>query len=261
MRAKRSISRKDLERHLEEQVKFLENSANSFDKGFEGEAKRLAATIRLLVHDTKMSASLLGQLGKKSGLFPDTKSENDKRSLMPYQGLVSLNLNITGGETQYVAMLDDAPGKYMISFDDWWSSSVFRDNSGRGLSRKDIILIAANQDGGAHVDSALDEVYSNISKGISTGWKQVKGKDERYIEGAERAAIRQITHELLKCLISGYSKKQKNLKGAVFGGMRLTEVTDSSSETDPSKMKMAKMGRNEPCPCGSGRKYKLCHGR
>ena len=23
---------------------------------------------------------------------------------------------------------------------------------------------------------------------------------------------------------------------------------------------MAKIGRNEPCPCGSGRKYKLCHG-
>ncbi|HTS52047.1 MAG TPA: SEC-C metal-binding domain-containing protein [Burkholderiales bacterium] len=21
------------------------------------------------------------------------------------------------------------------------------------------------------------------------------------------------------------------------------------------------MGRNDPCPCGSGRKYKQCHGR
>jgi uncharacterized protein len=24
---------------------------------------------------------------------------------------------------------------------------------------------------------------------------------------------------------------------------------------------MPKVGRNEPCPCGSGRKFKLCHGR
>jgi preprotein translocase subunit SecA len=24
--------------------------------------------------------------------------------------------------------------------------------------------------------------------------------------------------------------------------------------------KMAKVGRNEPCPCGSGKKYKKCHG-
>ncbi len=23
----------------------------------------------------------------------------------------------------------------------------------------------------------------------------------------------------------------------------------------------AKVGRNEPCPCGSGKKYKQCHGR
>ena len=22
-----------------------------------------------------------------------------------------------------------------------------------------------------------------------------------------------------------------------------------------------KLGRNDPCPCGSGRKYKQCHGR
>ncbi len=24
---------------------------------------------------------------------------------------------------------------------------------------------------------------------------------------------------------------------------------------------MAKAGRNDPCPCGSGKKYKRCHGR
>jgi preprotein translocase subunit SecA len=24
---------------------------------------------------------------------------------------------------------------------------------------------------------------------------------------------------------------------------------------------MPKVGRNEPCPCGSGKKYKQCHGR
>jgi preprotein translocase subunit SecA len=22
-----------------------------------------------------------------------------------------------------------------------------------------------------------------------------------------------------------------------------------------------KVGRNDPCPCGSGKKYKICHGR
>jgi preprotein translocase subunit SecA len=36
-----------------------------------------------------------------------------------------------------------------------------------------------------------------------------------------------------------------------------------STETDPSTVAAAvpKVGRNDPCPCGSGKKYKLCHGK
>jgi preprotein translocase subunit SecA len=29
----------------------------------------------------------------------------------------------------------------------------------------------------------------------------------------------------------------------------------------PAKRDKAKVGRNDPCPCGSGKKYKNCHGR
>ncbi len=28
----------------------------------------------------------------------------------------------------------------------------------------------------------------------------------------------------------------------------------------PKKREMGKVGRNDPCPCGSGKKYKNCHG-
>jgi preprotein translocase subunit SecA len=36
-----------------------------------------------------------------------------------------------------------------------------------------------------------------------------------------------------------------------------------SQEADPATAvaQFAKIGRNDPCPCGSGKKYKLCHGR
>jgi len=36
-----------------------------------------------------------------------------------------------------------------------------------------------------------------------------------------------------------------------------------SRETDPSTMAevVPRVGRNDPCPCGSGKKYKLCHGK
>ena len=36
---------------------------------------------------------------------------------------------------------------------------------------------------------------------------------------------------------------------------------DDSSAKEPVKRKSAKIGRNDPCPCGSGKKYKQCCGR
>jgi uncharacterized protein len=34
-----------------------------------------------------------------------------------------------------------------------------------------------------------------------------------------------------------------------------------ASIPDPIRREAPKVGRNEPCPCGSGKKYKHCHGR
>ena len=39
------------------------------------------------------------------------------------------------------------------------------------------------------------------------------------------------------------------------GGGQVERRTESAGDD-----KFAKVGRNAPCPCGSGRKYKLCHG-
>jgi len=34
-----------------------------------------------------------------------------------------------------------------------------------------------------------------------------------------------------------------------------------SVQNDTFKREGKKVGRNEPCPCGSGKKYKHCHGK
>jgi len=41
------------------------------------------------------------------------------------------------------------------------------------------------------------------------------------------------------------------------------DVTDLEILMNPQKTKIAekKVGRNEPCPCGSGKKYKKCCGK
>lgn len=38
-------------------------------------------------------------------------------------------------------------------------------------------------------------------------------------------------------------------------------VTDNTEGQQTAASKMPKVGRNEPCPCGSGKKYKQCHGK
>lgn len=70
--AKRQRGLHELEELFAEQIQFLEASAMAFDQGFEGEAKRLAVTVRVLLHDTDRSHALLGQINKKPALFAIT---------------------------------------------------------------------------------------------------------------------------------------------------------------------------------------------
>jgi preprotein translocase subunit SecA len=42
------------------------------------------------------------------------------------------------------------------------------------------------------------------------------------------------------------------------GGSMLDEIRDLQ-RTTPVRVEQ-KIGRNDPCPCGSGKKYKNCHG-
>lgn len=39
------------------------------------------------------------------------------------------------------------------------------------------------------------------------------------------------------------------------------DIADITRPREPVVRARAKVGRNDPCPCGSGRKFKLCHGR
>ena len=36
--------------------------------------------------------------------------------------------------------------------------------------------------------------------------------------------------------------------------------TKDKQTPEPRRIITKKIGRNEPCPCGSGKKYKQCHG-
>jgi hypothetical protein len=193
-------SRLELEQHLRDQFDFLRSSASLFDAGHTAEAKRLAVSVRLLVHDTRVSSSLLGQLGLKSILFYDTASDHNPMNLITHSGLASLAVSPQGA--RYQAMLDHSPRGpgIAVGFHQWWAKTVIVDVDRNVLTRRDLVLAVSNQDGGAHVDPDLAPTYAKLSRANSLAWA-FRGPDGAVpLDNPVPASIRQIAHELTKTL-------------------------------------------------------------
>lgn len=191
--------------HLKEQIIFMKKSAISYDNGFEGEGKRLAVIIRVLVHDTSQSTSLLTLLGRKRQmLFYDSASKYNPRNLATSNCLTVMKLSTD--EAKYVAPLDDlSPARdknKRRSFDNWWKRLIiYKDNKNNTFTRSGLVLAVANKEGGAHIDPKLDQAYANLSRFNSLGWKQfVHGEEKDFNNTPILSSIRQIAHEVLKTL-------------------------------------------------------------
>lgn len=184
----------DLEERLQDQIAFLDASCEAYDRGTTREAYRLATTIRVLVHDTPRSHSLLAQMQVK-----ETISYIDGRSfhmdhLPPLGGgamssapglAVIAHFYQREGSTRdasayWPAFREDAnsklPSKPRVAFDEWWKTPVSTDTLGHRLFRRHFILAAANKDGGAHIDRMFGQEFEGYramtredSMGKSTG--------------------------------------------------------------------------------------------
>ena len=200
-------SQDELINHLKEQITFMLKSTESYDNGFEGEARRLAVSIRILVHDTSQSKSLLGQLGKKNIVFLDTANRFDPNNLLASNCLTMMRYRFENGKSEgrYVAPLDNLPPTRVnikIPFEIWWSRNIiYKDINKNVFTRKDLVLNVANTDGGAHVDPKLDEAYAQFSRFNTLGWKVFKnGIAENFENTPVLPSIRQIAYELLRTL-------------------------------------------------------------
>nr|WP_082525023.1 SEC-C metal-binding domain-containing protein [Pseudorhodoferax sp. Leaf274] len=251
----------ELEQHLSEHIEFMKASADAFDAGSTGEAKRIAVSLRVLLHDTTSSVSLLGQLGRKSVQFVDSSTPMNPRNMLSQNVLVAMLMGPSGGS--YVPFLDLSPEPpRMLPFDAWWDAVVVSDAKKNSLSRKQLILAAANQDGGAHVDPKLNAIYAALSRQNSSGWTYSEGGKLSIPKGEELAAIRQIGHEVLKTLVPGYTKEVKLPdESAMFGGAVFMEAEQAPVPAGAPLGVPVRVGRNDKCPCGSGARYKECHGK
>ncbi len=250
---------------LDEQLDFLKLSCSAFDDGFLSEIKRLAVSVRVLVHDTQNSISLLTLVNKKGADFLDSAIPYNDESVISHSSLVQFHKSQSGAKPK--AHLDEPIQSKPISFDDWWNGIVLVDSVRNEFSRRDITLFLANKDGGAHVDHKIDEKFNNLRYNNSQGWINVRG-DGKHIAGEDNvpATMRQIAHELIKTLDKSYTCKHpvSNETEFIVSGMAVSFGTNSlggqypNLRTDRPKIAGKKVGRNDSCPCGSGKKYKKC---
>jgi preprotein translocase subunit SecA len=102
----------------------------------------------------------------------------------------------------------------------------------------------------------LDQVKHSVISIVSRAQLRSEQDVEAVEEQRSSAARMQFRHaEAQSAIASPSATVPRNLAGAAQPGPQNSEPITPFVRTD------RKVGRNEPCPCGSGKKYKRCHGQ
>lgn len=169
---------------LRKQLQFLRNSSALYDQGFVEEAVRIAMTIRVLMHDTGNSTSLLALMGAKGIRLLTSAPElgSDVVAFMSPLTFIRAQMDnpVGGPPTIDVVCLPagEAPlsAGRALTVSDWWGEVVYAFMDGQSASRRTLVLAAANQDGGAHVKK-LPYLYAKLIDG--TGAAGIVSTNER----------------------------------------------------------------------------------
>ena len=190
----------DLQASLREQVQLLRDSAGLFDAGQPGHALNLAVRLRVMLHDTKGSHSLLGQIGIKERLtFLDTALDPEPGNEAS-TAIVMIHLGTSGSQIFTPPLGNLSPRrqrKPRKSFDEWWHSVVILDRPRNEFTREGLVLALAHWEGGAHVDPEWESAYADVAKNGSLGWILSSESGIRpLIENPVPASVRQIAFEV-----------------------------------------------------------------
>ena len=210
-------TKKELLSEIQTQIKFLANECRQYDSGDLDYHKKIAVTLRILLHETKYSKSLLQQI---ETLFvynrPDFIDISTTHGDLPGEGntnfarssLCQYDLN------HYVESPEILTPKPILilhgqrypvrSFKTWWDGlHVVLIDKENFLTRKKIVSTFADTDGGAHVDPELNEDFALMKRNLANPVKiiiPIEGKQKVYIAQVDQilqATIRSIAEEVL----------------------------------------------------------------
>jgi len=100
----------------------------------------------------------------------------------------------------------------------------------------------------------FEELLANIKTDVIKVLSHVQVRQPEEIEAMEQQRREQAENQQMNF--------RHEDRSAMDGESALAEAdTDAKSADQPFVREDKKVGRNEPCPCGSGKKYKQCHGK
>lgn len=194
----------EFKQYLEQQLGFLRRSCDSYDAGHTDEAIRIATTIRVLIHDTKNSTSLLKHLGAPNIKLSSTVMGDHHPNAVMVMGMGRFSTVVggstVGGSTTWKAATVHNAIKRELPVSDWWNQVVYILGKTQA-SRKDLILAAANKDGGAHIDANLTPEYETLMTTGQRGFLHYSPTNETHnfqpVMDAHLVYLRQMGFEIL----------------------------------------------------------------
>ncbi|MCU6708432.1 preprotein translocase subunit SecA [Paenibacillus sp. J5C_2022] len=123
---------------------------------------------------------------------------------------------------------------------------------------KVVVLRAVDSKWMDHID-AMDQLRQGIHLRAYGGTDPLR---EYQFEGFEmfQAMIETIQEEVSKYIMKARVESNLQRQEVVKGQTTSTSGGGESQEKRPVRRE-ERVGRNDPCPCGSGKKYKQCHGK
>lgn len=159
-------------------------------KGNPREAVRIATAVRVIVHQTKNGKSILTHFGSPNPDMLSTAMPMGPNVVFGESGLTMMSV---GPQGMTIEPTLDRITKRVVPFQDWWQERVFTLN-GVSLTRKDLVLTAADKDGGAHVDADLPANYEMLANGLWTA--VVEGSPAQKMQPQAMVTLVQIGFEM-----------------------------------------------------------------
>ncbi|MFI7528620.1 hypothetical protein [Nocardia salmonicida] len=168
---------------------------------------RIATSLRVLFHDSRHATSLLKHLGMKSPGSLVLGTPHPRLGTDWWMDFFAVHINFQSSDPVRVSALLSTQSYVGRPVDDWWAAETLFSHEGKAYTRSSVVRTMTDQDGGAHVDSTLEDFYESLirhSEGLSItteferlGAAPFRDGVPQYARNVHLALMRQLAHEVL----------------------------------------------------------------